>query len=1027
MTQAYDLAMARVTSQTFVGRASELEALDRALAAAEGGIMSTVLIGGDPGVGKSRLLQAWNERAALHGARIAAGSCLDLGETGPAFTAVIEALRELLRDDGAGGEAGLAGADRQVLARLIPELGPAPGPDAADAPLSTLGQTRLFERLAEVLRGAAASGPVVLELEDVHWADQSSQAFLLYLVEVARNASILLLCTYRADAAETNDAFRSTLSQLLRRPAVTTLSLAPFDEDELREQLTGILGRPPSIALLRAIAARSEGNALFTEELAAASDPSVDLPTSVGAATAAKVRSLSRDTRSVLRVASVIGRTATYDVIRAVTSLDDEALANSLREAVEARLLEPVHVGEAYRFRHALIQEAIYGDTLPGERRRLHAAVAHALSADPDVPPDDADLAPRLARHWFEGHDYPRAFAASRAAAAAAERQTAYAEALTHNERLIDLWDRAGDAATTGGTRARVLEHAGWLAFLAGELERSAAHGQAALAELDRTSDERHRIRVLDRLAWTLERLGRDYWPISRSIAAMDPDVRSSDERIRIYHHRAMCLDLDGKPAAALKMAREAMDLADPATDLYMYADGADVVANIQQMWDVDEAIRVLESASDVALRAGDDVIVADKRTTMVGILDRHRRFDQVLSVAPDVIDFVGRVGLGPWVRPYLRCLVALSYLRVGRLDDAHGAIDLAMEDAPQGIQLAVIEMVAAQLSIATGALEDAAMHLEASRLPDTPPEVELRRGGLATVRAALAIAERRWDDAQRIVEGTASLVASEPTYTEISETIQPLVEAGLAAVAEKVEYARAAGETDQLAEAAEAVSRLTGWVDAVRGQRERVGFPDLGEMRGYEALIAAHLARIEGQPAPDLWAAAAEAFPPRSVEALTARYRQGEAMLTARAPRDEVGAVIAPACEIAVQIGARPLAYRFEVLARRARIDLRARVTPPATVEATPAADEPDESLKVSAGEIALRKRGLSSREIEVLALVASGWSNSQIAKRLFIGNKTASVHVSHILAKLGVSSRIDAATLAVRLGLPEVGADDL
>ena len=370
---------------------------------------------------------------------------------------------------------------------------------------------------------------------------------------------------------------------------------------------------------------------------------------------------------------------------------------------------------------------------------------------------------------------------------------------------------------------------------------------------------------------------------------------------------------------------------------------------------------------------------------------------------------------------------MAQSYLRLGRLDDARGAIDLAMTDAPRGIPLALIELAAAELSIATGALEEAAGHLEASRVPDALPEKELQRGGLATVRAHLAIAERRWDDAQRIVEATAPLVASERTFTQRSDTILPLVEAGLAAVAEQVEYARAAGETERLAEAEQAVSRLTGWIDAVRGQRERVGFPDLGEMRGYEALIAAHLARIDGREAPDLWGAAAEAFPPRSIEALTARYRQGEAMLAARVPRDEVRAVIAPASDIAVEIGARPLADRFAVLARRARIDLRGRATPQQAVEATPAADESDESPTVSAGEIALRKRGLSTREIEVLALVASGWSNSQIAKRLFISNKTASVHVSHILDKLDVPSRIEAATLAVRLGLPEVGADDL
>ena len=291
--------------------------------------------------------------------------------------------------------------------RIVPELGPAPDAEAPGSSLSTLGQTRLFERLVDVLRGAATIAPVVVELEDIHWADQSSQAFLLYLVEAARGAHLLLLCTYRPEAADTSGAFRTTLGQLLRRQGVATMPLMPFDAEELRQQLTGILGRPPSTALLNAIRARSEGNPLFTEELAAARDPNVDLPASIGAATAARVGTLSPNARSVLRVASVVGRTATYDVLREVTSLSDDDLADALREAVQVRLIEPIHDREAYRFRHALLQEAIYRETLPGERRRLHAAVANALWDDPDRPPDDADLAPRLARHWLEARRVP--------------------------------------------------------------------------------------------------------------------------------------------------------------------------------------------------------------------------------------------------------------------------------------------------------------------------------------------------------------------------------------------------------------------------------------------------------------------------------------------------------------------------------------------------------------------------------------------------------------------------------------------
>jgi DNA-binding CsgD family transcriptional regulator len=240
-----------------------------------------------------------------------------------------------------------------------------------------------------------------------------------------------------------------------------------------------------------------------------------------------------------------------------------------------------------------------------------------------------------------------------------------------------------------------------------------------------------------------------------------------------------------------------------------------------------------------------------------------------------------------------------------------------------------------------------------------------------------------------------------------------------LATTAEEAERARAAGDREGNESLASATVAIQGWVAEARRQREAAELPPAFGEAGYEALIAGHVARIEGRDEPDLWATAAEAFPPRSVEALTARYRQVEAMLAARAPRDDVRAVAVDAYTAAVDIGARPLAGRFEALARRARIPLRA-------VDAAAAPQEvPGTPDDVSApGSAALRKRGLSDREIEVLTLVAAGFSNGDIGDRLFISAKTASVHVTHILNKLDVSTRTEAATIGVRLGLPEVEA---
>jgi DNA-binding NarL/FixJ family response regulator/tetratricopeptide (TPR) repeat protein len=1010
--------MVRVASPTFVGRAVELAALDEALAAAERGNATTILIGGDAGVGKTRLLEAWSQRVAGRGVRIVAGSCLDLGETGPAYVAIVEALRQLIGRLGSDEEETLVGADRTMLARIIPELGRDIDRTDSSGPPSTLGQTRLFERLVEVLERASATGPVVLELEDIHWADQSSQAFLVYLVQMARNARLLLIGTYRAEAAEIDPAFRTTIAQLLRRPQVRTLPLAPFDEDELREQLTGILGMPPSTALLNAIHARSEGNALFAEELAVARDPTVDLPASVAAATTTRVDGLSGAARSVLRVASVVGRTASYDVLRAVTGLDGDALDQALRETVRARVLEPVHIGESYRFRHAMLQDAIYDETLPGERRRLHEAVARALSQGSARPLDDPELAPTLARHWYEAHDYAQAFAASAAAAAAAERQSAFAEAASHYERMHELWDASGGENAL--SRAGVLERAAWNSFLAGDLHRSAAHGRAALAELDARPDESLRIRVLDRLAWVLGRLGEDQGSIIESIAALDPAGRPVADQMIIGVDRAR-VQLEAGEFDAARASAERMVAATRVSerrDVYADAIGC-LIGVLRRTYAFDEALERLTPVRHEALQTGDDFLVAQVDIDICDVLEEAQRHEELLVAATRAIESATRAGLGRWSNPMLRYAVALSHMKLGRFRESLEHVELGIADGPSGRILALIELVAAFDTMWMGAYTEAEAHLEASRIPNMTVEDELNRGWLATGRAHLALEEGRYDDVERLVFATAPRVVGLRVYDSMSETIWNLVEVGLAAAAERMEIARAEHDAPTMAQIQDSVPTLIGFVDDVRRQRDASGIPALPYTADYEAWMAGHVARIEGTDDPAMWAAIADRFSPRTIEHLRARYRQVEAMLNVRASRAGVPEVIRPLYALTVEAGARPFVERLESLARRARIDLHLESVAPDKAAPT---GEVVEAESPSPGHAALRRRGLSDREIEVLTLVAGGYSNGEIANRLFISSKTASVHVSHIMDKLGVSSRTEAATIGVRLGLPEV-----
>jgi DNA-binding CsgD family transcriptional regulator len=319
------------------------------------------------------------------------------------------------------------------------------------------------------------------------------------------------------------------------------------------------------------------------------------------------------------------------------------------------------------------------------------------------------------------------------------------------------------------------------------------------------------------------------------------------------------------------------------------------------------------------------------------------------------------------------------------------------------------------------GSLEQAAEHVRASSYSGATEEEELRRGYLATVRAELAIAQGLFEEALRLVAATAPRVAGTRTYMEMTETTWWLVALGLDAAAALAETASAAKDGRTVGEMQDVAKVLTGHIDRARRLRETSGMPEVGTLHGYDALIAGHIARIEGRNEPSLWAASAAEFPPHSVETLTARYRQAEAMLAIKAPREEIKRVMVEAHEAAVEIGARPLADRFEALARRARIEFRpARSTTPAEEGGV----APPELLPP--GTAALRARGLSDREIEVLTLVAAGFSNGEIGERLFIARKTAAVHVTHILDKLDVASRTEAATIGVRLGLPELEQDD-
>jgi DNA-binding CsgD family transcriptional regulator len=961
----------RAVSPVFAGREAELTVLAGAFGDAADGLPRMVLVGAEAGGGKSRLVDEFAARLESR-ALVLVGGCVELSAAGLPYAPFTAALRQLVRQRGAAEVSALLGTrDTGELAGLLPEFGRPPGDADPD-----LARARLFELLLALLEALAERLPLVLVVEDVHWADRSTRDLLGFLARNLRHAAVLLLVTFRSAELHRTHPLRPLLAELDRVEGVTRLELQRLSRSQAEAQLEGILGRPPGPAITNAVYERGNGIPLFTEALVNADGTvSLGVPWSLRDQLLGAVKELPEQTQQVLRSAAAGGVRVGHRLLAAVTGLDDLALAAALRPAVAANVVAAD--ADSYAFRHELIREAVWEDLLPGERTQAERAFAEALEADPALSPDGM-VAVRLALHWRGANEYERALEAAWAAAAAAAPGFAFAEQLRMLEQVLDLWDRVPAAAEhTGADRARVIELAIDAARWAGESDRGLTLVEAALDELGEAGDAGRR-------AWLLLRRAvfRHEGLLPGSVEDLQAALRlaSGPTRLRAEILGQLCRSLrhQNRDEEAERAAEEMLALGGQLGDQECQTEARIWLAmhGTREGHDITAA---LQDARETAVRIGSGRLELRAYVAITHALEGRGDHDRAIQAGRAGLARARQLGLARYTALPVTHNLAESLTSAGRWDEALDVIEeaLGLDPAPYG--RAFLLVLRGQITVARGEQETAAWMMHQLRLL---PAGARDGSQLALPMACLTI--DFW-----LAEGdlaaalTATRTASaqhpgaEPRY------LWPLLATGMRACAE-AGPARSPQQAGNPAELRQAL-RLAA---ASLARPGRVEHAHATVFDAEAARAAGHLDRPAWDAAAAAWESVGQPYP------LAYALLRAAGAAAAAGHQDAAAIGLRRAADLAGQLRARPLLEQISRLARRARIEIGGASR---AAEAAPYA--------------------LTARELEVLRLVAAGRSNREIAAELFISPKTASVHVSNILGKLGAASRGEATATAHRL----------
>ena len=984
---------AHLLTTPLVGRDAELDDLARLVGlapqggAAPGAPGGMVLLSGDAGVGKTRLLTELRCRAEAGGWRTVAGHCLDFGDSALPYLPFTEILGRVAQDDPAlvSDVTEAHPAVRQLLPGQRVLFGQAAG-QAED-----VERSELFETVHAVFERLAAEGPILVVLEDLHWADQSTRDLLGFLFQRRFSGPISVVASYRSDDLHRRHPLRPAAAQWSRVPGVSRLQLGPLSDSSVRALAEAIQRGQLSEADLQAIVKRAEGNAFFAEELVVASEiEGGALPDDLASLLLVRVDQLDEPAREVVRAASAAGRQVSHDLLAAVVELAPDALDRALRDAVDRNLLVPS--GSSYAFRHALLGEAVYDDLLPGERVRLHAAYTKALCFHVAQ-----GTAAELARHARASHDVLTAVRASIDAGDDAMAVGGPEDAARHYEVALEL---VGDPPRSG-RRTDGLEDVDVVSLASRASEALIASGDShramqllsdLLTRFPADSSPRDRARLLMGLANASLMADSDIDALDLTTEALGlVGPEPTPLRAKLLSVHAYATASRQRVDEAIRWAGEAVELAREVNLPRVELNAATTLARLEERaGDPDTARLTLEKIVAQA-RADGDVSAELRGLHHLGALHFEQGRLVEASEAYAAASQRAAASARPWA-PYgfdARLMSALVSYVAGRWDEAVATADTSRESPPPGHGAALASMT---LAVAAGRGEVE----ELAQLDRIRPWWD-RDGFIAILSGAAAI--DLYGDAGDL-DGVLRI------HDDVVDTVTGLwqvpsfmaqVRFGALVLGHLAQSApsRSASEREELLRRGDellAVGREVVELTEERGRR-------LGpEGRAWVARAEAEHLRLR-------WLSGIDA--PAQEELLSAWERAvtefelfGHVFEVARS-RARLGAVLRslgrtaearehtdPARQIAHALGAEPLLA-----------ELRAAGATAQRSEAGPGV--------------------LTPREREILALVAQGRTNGEIARQLFISAKTVSVHVSNILAKLGAGGRTEAAALARTRGL--------